>query len=143
MKKFNIKEAIEKKKIIPFSDGPKITLKELQTAKDDLVDAKETLTRGRFKWATTQAYYAMFHASRALLYYKKYREKGHIHIALAIKYLYVDEGLLPQSYYDDFLQALDLREMADYKRKFSKQGAERNIEAAEKAVKLAENILKK
>lgn len=143
MKKFNIKEAVEKKKIIPFADGPKIALKELKTAKDDMAAAKESLTRGSFKWATTQAYYAFFHASRALLYLKKYREKGHIHLAFAIKFLYVDEGLLPQDYYDDFLQALDLREMADYKRKFSKQGAERNIEAAEKAINLVENILMK
>ena len=39
-------------------------------------------------------------------------------------------------------QAMDLREMADYKRKFSRQGAERNIQAAEEAIKLAESILK-
>lgn len=31
--------------------------------------------------------------------------------------------------------------MADYKSKFSKQGAERNIQTAEEAIKLAESIL--
>jgi len=92
---------------------------------------------------TVSAYYAIFHASRALLYKKKYREKSHIQLAFAIKTLYVDEGLLPEEYYDNFIQASSLRQMADYKRKFSKQGAERNIQAAEEAIKLAENIIKK
>jgi len=143
MKKFNIKEAIDKRKIIDFIDGVKVSPKELKTAKEDVLAAKESFKRGSFKWATTQAYYAFFHASRALLYNKKYREKSHIYLAFAIKALYIDEGLLPEEYYDNFIQALDLREMADYKRKFSKHGAQRNIENAEQAVKLVENILKK
>lgn len=142
MKRYDIQEAIEKRRIISFSDGPKVSFKELRTAKEDLQEAKETLAREKFKWATTQAYYAIFHTSRALLYKKKYREKSHIQLALAIKAFYVDEGLLPQEYYDNFIQAMDLREMADYKRKFSKQGAEQNIQAAEEAIKLVENLLK-
>ncbi|OIN97315.1 hypothetical protein AUJ66_03740 [Candidatus Desantisbacteria bacterium CG1_02_38_46] len=142
MEKYNIQEAIEKRRIIPFSDGPKISFKELMTAKEDLRDAKETLARKRFKWATSQAYYAIFHASRALLYKKKYREKSHIQLVFAIKAFYVDKGLLPQGYYDNFIQALDLREMADYKSKFSKQGAQKSIQAAEEAIKLVENLLK-
>ena len=56
--------------------------------------------------------------------------------------LYIDEGLLKQEYYDNFIQAMGLREMADYKSKFSKDGAEKNIRAAEEAVKLADGILK-
>lgn len=142
MKRYDIQEAIEKRRIIPFSDGPKVSSKELRTAKEDLQEAKETLVREKFKWATTQAYYTIFHTSRALLYKKKYREKSHIQLALAIKAFYVDEGLLPQEYYDNFIQAMDLREMADYKRKFSKQGAEQNIQAAEEAIKLVENLLR-
>lgn len=79
---------------------------------------------------------------RALLYKKKYREKSHIQLAHAIKAFYVDEGLLSQEYYDNLIQAIDLREMADYKSKFSKEGAERNIQAAEKAIELAESCLR-
>jgi len=143
MKKFDLQEAIEKRRILPFSDGPKIVSKELKTAKEDLQAAKNTFQEDGFKWAIIQAYYAVFHAARALLYHKKYREKSHIHLALAIKSFYVDEGLLPQEYYDNFIQAMNLREMADYKRTFSKQGAEKNIQAAEEAIKLSEKLLKK
>jgi uncharacterized protein (UPF0332 family) len=142
MKKYNLNEALKKRRIIPFHDGPKICSKELKTAKEDLQDAKDVLKLGKTKLATVTAYYAIFHASRALLYNKRYREKSHIQLALAIKVLYVDEGLLPQEYYDNFIQALGLREMADYKSRFTTQGAERNIQSAEEAIKLAENLLK-
>ena len=40
------------------------------------------------------------------------------------------------------LEAMGLREMADYKNRFSKQGAERNIQIAEEAIKSAEKLLK-
>lgn len=142
MKKYNIQQAIRKRRIILFSAGPKVSSKELKTAKEDLQDAKDVLKLGKIKLATVSAYYAIFHASRALLYKKRYREKSHIQLAFAIKAFYVDKGLLPQGYYDDFIQALALREMADYKRKFSKQGAERNIQAAEEAIKLTGALLK-
>ena len=52
--------------------------KELESAEDDLGDAKRSLSDGRFKWATIQAYYAIFHAARALLYPKGYRERSRI-----------------------------------------------------------------
>ena len=141
MRRFDIKEAVEKRRILPFSDGPKVVSKEIKTAKQDLKDAKETFERKGFKWATIQSYYAIFHASRALLYKKRYREKSHSYLGLAIKCLYIDKGLLPQEYYDNFIQALSLREMADYKRKFSEQGAERTIQTAEETIKLAEELL--
>lgn len=141
MKKFNLQEAIEKRRIVPFSNGPKLVKEELKEAREDLQDAKDLFSRGRFKSATTIAYYATFHTGRALLYKKKYREKSHIQLAFAIKSFYVDEGLLPQEYYDNFIQALGLREMADYKREYTAHGAERNIQIADESIRLAEKIL--
>lgn len=141
MRNFSLKEAIEKRKILPFSDGPKIVEKELQAAREDLQDAKDVLKLGKIKLATVSAYYALFHASRSLLQNKKYREKSHIQLALAIKALYIEKGELPQEYYDNFIQAIELREMADYKSSFSQAGAERNIQAAKEAIKLVEIIM--
>jgi hypothetical protein len=142
MKKYSLKEALEKKKIVSFPVGHNLISKELDAAREDLLDAKDLFSRERFKSATTLAYYAIFHTARALLYKKRYREKSHIQLAFAIKAFYVDDGLLPQEYYDNFIQALDFRELADYKSKFSKPGAERNIQAAEEAIKSTEAILK-
>ena len=39
-------------------------------------------------------------------------------------------------------QAMDLREMADYKRKFSRQGAERNIQAVEESYQISREPFK-
>jgi len=142
MIKFNLQEAIKKRRILSFSNGPKLVRKELKAAAEDLQDAKYLFSNDRFKSATTLAYRTIFHAGRALLYKKKYREKSHIQLAFAIKYFYVDNKLLPQEYYDNFIHALDLREMADYKNKYSKHGAERIILSAEESIKLTENILK-
>lgn len=142
MKKFNLHEAIQKRRIVPFSNGPKLVNNELRGARGDLDDAKDLFSRGRFKSATSISYFAIFHTGRALLYKKKYREKSHIQLAFAVKAFYVDKGLLPQEYYDNYVQAIGLREMADYKGKYSKQGAERNIRTAEEAIKQAENVLR-
>lgn len=142
MKEYNLEEAVEKRRIIFFPSGPKLCSKELKAAKEDLRDAKDLFSMGRYKSATTLSYYAIFHTARALLYKKKYREKSHIQLAFAIKAFYIDTNLMPQGYYDNFIQALDLREMADYKRKYSKQGAERNIRIAQDSINLLETILK-
>lgn len=141
MQKYSLEEAVEKRRIIPFPSGPRLIHKELEAAKEDLDDAKDLLSRGRFKSATTLSYYAIFHTARALLYKKRYREKSHIQLAFAVKALYVDKGLLPQEYYDNFIQALDLREMADYKRRFSRDGAEKTVSIAEESIRLVEKIL--
>lgn len=142
MNKYDLKKAIEKEKIVSFPAGPSLVTKELEAAKEDLFDAKDLFSRERFKSATTLAYYTIFHTARALLFKKGYREKSHIQLGFAIKAFYVDKGLLPQEYYDNFIQALDFRELADYKSKFSKEGAERNIQAAEEAIRLTEALLK-
>lgn len=141
MTKHDLREAIEKKKIISFSDGPKLVSKEIAEAEDDLEEAKGSFKRERYKWATVQAYYSFFHISRALLYSRKYREKSHFHLALAIKVLFVDEGLLPVKFYDNLTAATTLREAADYKGEFSKDGAARNIKVAEGAIKIVKDLL--
>ncbi len=141
MKEYRIKDALDSRKIMPFADGPLAAMKEVLTANDDLKDAEDVFKLKKYKMATVFSYYAIFHATRALLYLKKYREKSHLHLGLAIKSLCVDKGLLPQEYYDDFVQAQDLREMADYKSSFSEQGAKRNLESARRAIVLVEKII--
>lgn len=138
---FNLKTAIEKRQIIPFTDGPKLVLKELQAAQDDLQDAKDNLNIKKFKVATVTSYFAMFHAARSLLYNKKYREKSHIQLIYAIKELYIKTGLLSNDYYENHLRGMQLREVADYKLTFSEEGAEKNIEAAEKNINMAKKLL--
>jgi len=105
---------------------------ELVDAKADLARAKKTFAEDDPKWATIQAYYSMFHASRALLYKKGFREKGHSCLKHAIKALYVDSGILKTEFLADFDATMLLRETADYKSDFSDEGAAASIDNAER-----------
>nr|WP_284738460.1 HEPN domain-containing protein [Methanoculleus sp. CWC-02] len=86
----------------------------MREAGEDLVAAERTLAEGNAKWAIIQGYYAQFHALRALVFSRGYREKSHSCLRYAVEALYVDEGLLPASVLEDFSFAMRTREGADY-----------------------------
>ena len=129
------------KKIIPFARGKNLVKKELSVAKSDLSDAKAGYENKRYKWSTIQAYYAMFHATRALIYSKGYREKSHYCLAVALRALFVDEGTMDAQLDRDLLNAMSLREAADYEAEFSQSGAKAVIASAEKFIEKAIAIL--
>ena len=62
--------------------------KELKGSGSDLETAKASYEAGNHKWATVQAYYSIFHAARALLYNKGFREKSHRGLLKALAELY-------------------------------------------------------
>jgi len=134
-------KALERKRILTFSQGKSLIKKELVAAQDDLKEAKDRLKNKRYKYAIITAYYSMFHAARALIYSKGYREKSHYYLLVALQALFVDEGLLEEELTKDFHTAMVLREGADYHGEFSKEGAESSIEAATKFLQKAEAIL--
>ena len=140
-KKYNLAEMIKRRLIVSFSDGPKLVKKEVKAAEDDLSDAEQSYSQGGYKWATVQGYYSIFHIFRALLYNRKYREKSHIQLGRAIKALYIDKAELPEEFYEIFTNALTLRELADYKSKFSKNGAQNVIGKAKIVLKTAKKML--
>ena len=135
------KQCLESKKIIPFARGKNLVKKELSVAKSDLSDAKAGYENKRYKWSTIQAYYAMFHATRALIYSKGYREKSHYCLAVALRALFVDEGTMDAQLDRDLLNAMSLREAADYEAEFSQSGAKAVIASAEKFIEKAIAIL--
>ena len=135
------KQCIDNKKIIPFERGKKLIQKELAIALDDLSDAKDGFNSQRYKWSTIQAYYAMFHGARALVYSQGYREKSHYCLAIALKALFVDEGKLDTQSVRDFINCMNLRESADYEAEFSEAGAKAVIVAAERFIEKAKIIL--
>lgn len=135
------KQCLESKKIIPFTRGKNLIKKELSVAKSDLSDAKAGYENERYKWSTIQAYYAMFHAARALVYSQGYREKSHYCLAVALRALFVDGGTMDAQLVRDFLNAMSLRETADYEAEFSQSGAKAVITSAEKFIEKAVTIL--
>lgn len=137
----DFKQCLQGKKIVPFPSGKKLVKKELSVARSDLLDAKAGFDNQRYKWSTIQAYYAMFHAARGLVYSRDYREKSHYCLAVALRALFVDENLLEAQTVRDFLNAMNLREPADYEAKFSESGAKAVITSAERLIRRAEHIL--
>jgi uncharacterized protein (UPF0332 family) len=131
------RQCLESKKIVSFTRGKKLVNKELSVARSDLSDAKADYENERYKWSTIQGYYAMFHAG--LL--PGYREKSHYCLVLALRALFVDEGKIDAQLVRDFLNAMNLRQAADYEAEFSQSGAEAVITSAEKFIEKAAVIL--
>lgn len=135
------KQCLESGKIISFPRGKQLVGKEMSVSQSDLSDSKAGYENQRYKWSTIQAYYAMFHAARALIYSRGYREKSHYCLAVALRTLFVEEGQMEAKSVRDFLNAMSLREAADYEAKFSIEGAKAAIAAAEKFIAKAMAIL--
>lgn len=135
------KEALEKKKIFHFSKARNLVDKELRVAIDDLAEAKDRFKHERYKYATINAYYATFHAARALLFSKGYRERSHYALYIAIEALFAEPGILEERYSHILKDSMSLREDADYGGEFSKDGASLSINNAEEFIKRSREIL--
>lgn len=140
--KTTFRDCLEKRRIFRSDFVHKLVGNELADAEEDLNMAHTVLDNNGFKWATIQSYYSMFHAARALVYAKGYGEKGHYCLLVALEELYVKERIIEQIYSDSFLNAMMLRENADYKRTFSEESARVIIKSAEQFLQKAKKILK-
>jgi uncharacterized protein (UPF0332 family) len=137
------KDCLEQGKIIRFPQGRKLVDKEMNSAWSDLEDAGFGFGHARYKWSTIQAYYAMYHAARALIYSMGYRERNHYCLLVALQALFVDRGVLDTDLAESFRLAMMLRQNADYRSDFSEEGARSVIEKGERLVQRAEEILGK
>lgn len=135
------RRCLEKRWLIEMPEARALVDKEIQAARDDLAEAKASYARQGYKWSTIQAYYAMFHACRALLYHFGYREKSHYCLSVAMRHLLVSRGLLEEHMVNDMDDARALREEADYHTSFSESGARHNLHAAERLVERAGVLL--
>lgn len=136
-----LNDCLKQGKIIRFPEAKKLSTKELEVAEEDLKACRESMERGNYKWATVQAYYAMFHAARTLLYHKGYREKSHYCLIRAIKAFYVDERLLEARLVESFQMAKALREGADYENTFDAETAASLADQAKEFVKVAQTVI--
>lgn len=136
-------ECVQKSKLKPFSRGPALAAKELETATSDLESAEKTYSDGNYKWATIQVYYAMFHAARALIYSQGLRERSHHCLVIAVRELFVDKKLIPANLLEALKEAKSLREDADYYNRWSEDGSKRLLANARTFVDRARYILSK
>ena len=91
----DFKNCLDKQRLYKSDDAKVLATKELKSAGDDLEDAKFSFSKQRYKWATIQAYYAMFHAARALLYKDGVQEKSHYALSIYLKEKYSNRIPIP------------------------------------------------
>lgn len=137
-----IRRLLDERRLVRIRVNRNLIVKEMQGANYDLERARESLEEEDFKWATVQAYYAMFHSARALLYSQGYREKSHRALLTAIREIFLRSGELGNDLIEDFSNAMDLREEADYGMTFSETGAEEVVEKARNFMQRVKEILK-
>lgn len=137
---FKFKQLLEERRLTKIKPDRKLVLKEMEGAESDLETARKSLHDGNFKWAIIQGYYSIFHAARALLYSKGFREKSHYALLVAIQELFSDE--LDLSLIQGFEDAMNLRQTADYGLTFSEEGALDIMKTADKFLLKTKEILK-
>jgi uncharacterized protein (UPF0332 family) len=134
-------KCLKDRKIIPFPRARRLAKKEFAAAEEDLAEAKDRFDNLRYKYATINAYYSIFHAARALVYSKGYRERSHYCLAVALEALFVDKGLLAGRHVGILQETMALREDADYSGSFSKEGASTSISNTEEFFRVAKNLV--
>lgn len=128
-------------RLVKVRPDRRMVKKELETAGYDLRRARGSLASRDAKWGTIQGYYAMFHAAKALLYAKGYREKSHRCLLIGLRELYA--ASLGEAMVRSFEEAMDLREEADYEASFSESSAEDVLESAAAFLEKAKALCKR
>jgi len=131
---------LKDRKLLRIRADRKLVLKEMEAARYDLARARRSLEDDDAKWAMVKAYYAMFHAARALLFSKNLREKSHRALLAALRELF--RNTMEPELFDAFEQGVDLREEADYSMIYSEGSAEELIGNAQRFLLEARRILK-
>ncbi|OFW32843.1 MAG: hypothetical protein A2074_05315 [Candidatus Aquicultor primus] len=141
MTEFERAVSLVSRKITEFERAVSLVSKELGLADSDLKFAHVSFEEGNYKWATIQAYYSMFHAGRALIYSRGYRERSHYCLNIALRTLFVEEGKFSVTLVEALQLGKTLRENADYYGEFSKEAAAQMIENAEELLETAKKIV--
>ena len=136
-----VSEYIRAKKLKTVAMSPAMIQKELDVGRSDLVEAEAGLIRGAYKWTTIQAYYAIFHGMRALLYAAGMREESHTALKVAIHEFYVATGKISEDSYRGLERGMELRELADYKSTFSPETAMWLVERARACLAEIEKLI--
>lgn len=130
---------LEERKLQRIQPKRDIIAKEIASAEYDLGKSRNSCGEEDYKWTIVQAYYSMFHAARALIYSKGYREKSHRACLVALKEFFLDS--LGEERIRDFEEAMELRESADYGSAYTDQDAKNIVGKAEDFLENVKRIL--
>lgn len=114
-----------------------------ETAREALADAQLMYENGRYKNALNRAYYAIFHAIRAVNALEGFDSGKHSGVIAFFNQNYVKSEILPKELSKLIRLASENREKADYLDFFiaSREEAEKQIQRAEAFLKHIETYL--
>lgn len=117
----------------------------LERAKEDLSDAKLLYKNKSYKSANNRAYYAIFHAIRAVLALEKTDFKKHKDVQAYFNQHYVKTEIFPKKMGHKIAEASKIREDSDYDYEFEADSEKTliQIQTAEELIKLVEEYISK
>ena len=86
----------------------------LARAKEDLSTAERNYASGDYRAANNRAYYAIFHALRAVLALDSFDSKKHSGIISEFRRLYIKDGIFPVEVSKIIEKAFEIRNDSDY-----------------------------
>jgi len=110
----------------------------LGRAEKALKSAKLLEENGELEDAASRAYYAMFHATRALLFSKGMNAKTHKGTISLFGEKIVKQGIMSEEYADALRKAFDLRQKSDYE-----IYAETSVELVKEVINNAEQFIER
>lgn len=126
-------DCLKRRGLARFSGGADAVVREIESAREDISDAQVMLEHAQWKRLTVTAYYAMFHAARAVVLNAGYVEKSHFCLAAAFREI-VGGSAEGRELAMGLERARVLRENADYRSDFDEAGARAALAVAERFV---------
>jgi uncharacterized protein (UPF0332 family) len=133
---------IEKRGLKKENPNKDMINKELKEAENDFNEATDSFEDKSFKWCIIQSYYAMFHAAKALVMSKGYREKSHYCLEIALNELFIKTGRIDEKFLDMFDETMGARKDADYGLIYSPDTAQEALDNSGEFIALAKKMLK-
>lgn len=115
----------------------------IQKSRDDLSSSELLFNMEQFSQSLNRSYYAMFHATRALLAYDKLDSKRHSGILAFFNQHYIKTGKIDIKYFTMLTLAQKLRQNSDYDDFYvaGKEDARLQLENAKEFVKQVMNFI--
>lgn len=136
----DLEEALKKDVIEKIEVDRDLFEKENNEAEKDGRKAEENYEKKDYKWAIISAYYSMFHKTKALMFSRGYREKGHLAMLVFLDYL-IKQGELERKYKNYYMASKEAREDADYRYSYTEGRAEEILSYCEKFNKRLDDLI--
>jgi uncharacterized protein (UPF0332 family) len=129
-------------------EAKKLAEQEIKSSQERLEAAEILLKNGKIVDSISRAYYAMFHAARALLYLYGVEPRTHEGVIREFSRIIIEEKLMDKKFGRNLRQTFEMRESSDYRVGviFEEEDAKDVLEKAKEFVmqikKISEKIIK-